>query len=109
MKIHGLALAALLGAAGTAHAQSAVTLFALIDLNVTQYKAGGKAGGDSLRVMNDGTVNGLNGSRWGVRASEDLGGGLRAGVASAGRRSSRCPPPAGVNCDWAGNTSWKTR
>ena len=80
MKIHGLALAALLGAAGTAHAQSAVTLFALIDLNVTQYKAGGKAGGGSLRVMNDGTVNGLNGSRWGVRASEDLGGGLKAGV-----------------------------
>ena len=80
MKIHGLALAALLGAAGTAHAQSAVTLFALIDLNVTQYKAGGKAGGASQTVMNDGTANGLNGSRWGVRASEDLGGGLRAGV-----------------------------
>jgi general bacterial porin, GBP family len=28
--------------------------------------------------LNDGVVNGLNGSRWGVRVSEDLGGGLKA-------------------------------
>jgi predicted porin len=64
----------------SAHAQSNITLFALVDLNVTQSKAGTQAGGGRLTAMNDGTVNGLNGSRWGVRASEDLGDGLRAGV-----------------------------
>ena len=84
MKIQGLVLAALVGAAGAAQAQSTVSLYALIDLNVTRYKAGGKAGGASQTVMNDGTVNGLNGSRWGVRGSEDLGGGLKAGVVLEG-------------------------
>ena len=84
MKIQSLALAALVGAAGAAQAQSAVSLYALIDLNVTRYKAGGKAGGDTQTVMNDGTVNGLNGSRWGVRGTEDLGGGLKAGVVLEG-------------------------
>ncbi|MEF7616758.1 porin [Aquincola sp. MAHUQ-54] len=70
----GAALACLAHAAA---AQSTVTLYGLVDLNVTQYKAGGRAGGDTRVVMNDGTNNGLNGSRWGVRVNEDLGGGLQ--------------------------------
>jgi GBP family porin len=73
----GLALLALAGGAG---AQTNVTLFGLLDLNVSQYKGGSKAGGASLTAMNDGTTNGLNGSRWGVRVVEDLGDGLKAGV-----------------------------
>jgi GBP family porin len=72
-----LAAAALL-AAGASQAQSSVTLYGLIDLGVNNYKAGSAAGGTNVWKLNDGVVNGLNGSRWGVRVSEDLGGGLRA-------------------------------
>ena len=39
----------------------------MIDLNLTNAKAGSAAGGQSLTSMNDGTLNGLNGSRWGIR------------------------------------------
>lgn len=77
----GAALACL---AGTAAAQSNVTLYGLVDLNVTQYKAGSRVGGDTKVVMNDGTNNGLNGSRWGIRVSEDLGDGLKASVVLEG-------------------------
>lgn len=72
-----LATAALF-AAGAAQAQSNVTLYGLLDLAVNNYKAGSNAGGQSVWKLNDGTVNGLNGSRWGVRVNEDLGGGLKA-------------------------------
>lgn len=72
-----LATAVLL-AAGAAQAQSSVTLYGLIDLAVNNYKAGSNAGGTSVWKLNDGVVNGLNGSRWGVRVNEDLGGGLKA-------------------------------
>jgi general bacterial porin, GBP family len=65
--------------AGAACAQSSVTVFALIDLNLSQYNSGSKANAGRLRLMNDGTTNGLNGSRLGFRGTEDLGGGLRAG------------------------------
>ncbi|MBC7996255.1 MAG: porin [Rhizobacter sp.] len=70
--------AAVLLATGAAHAQSSVTLYGLLDLAVNQHKAGSNAGGTSIWRLNDGTVNGLNGSRWGVRVAEDLGGGLKA-------------------------------
>lgn len=69
-----------MGLAPAAHAQSSVTVFGLLDLNVSHYKAGSAAGGSSLTLMQDGTANGLNGSRWGIRTTEDLGGGLRAGA-----------------------------
>lgn len=75
----GLSLLAL-AAAGAAHAQSSVTLYGLVDLNLTRTTAGSKAGGASQIDMNDGTINGLNGSRWGMRVSEDLGGGMKAGA-----------------------------
>lgn len=74
------ALAALLGLAGAAQAQSSVTVFGLIDVNATHYSAGQRSGGASNWALNDGTVNGLNGSRWGIRTTEDLGGGLKASV-----------------------------
>jgi general bacterial porin, GBP family len=79
-----LAAAALL-AAGAAQAQSTVTLYGLLDLGLNQYKAGSNSGGASVWKLNDGVVNGLNGSRWGIRVSEDLGGGLKANaVAESG-------------------------
>lgn len=60
-------------ACGTAHAQSSVTLFGVVDLGV-QYTKGGGAG--SVRALSNG---GLSTSRIGFRGTEDLGGGLRAG------------------------------
>ena len=78
-----LAAAALL-AAGASQAQSSVTLYGLIDLAVDNYKAGSAAGGTNVWKLNDGVVNGLNGSRWGVRVAEDLGGGLRANAVLEG-------------------------
>lgn len=84
MKRNIICLAALLAATSAAQAQSSVTLFGLLDLNVSHYKAGSAAGGGSRTDMNDGTVNGLNGSRWGMRVTEDLGGGLRASALMEG-------------------------
>jgi predicted porin len=67
---------ALLGATGVAHAQSSVTLYGLID--------------DSIQYINNNNVSGSNkssfamaagnlqGSRWGMKGTEDLGGGLKA-------------------------------
>lgn len=71
---------ALTGLAGSAGAQSNVTLYGLVDLNVTNYKLGSEIGGGNVTILQDGTINGLNGSRWGLRVTEDLGGGLKAGV-----------------------------
>lgn len=80
MKKSILPALALIAAASGAQAQSSLTLFALVDLNVSHYSAGGQSGAGSIWKMQDGTTNGMNGSRWGVRATEDLGGGLKAGV-----------------------------
>lgn len=65
-------------AAGGAQAQSNVTLYGLIDLAVDHYKAGSSSAAGDVWKLNDGVVNGLNGSRFGVRMNEDLGGGLKA-------------------------------
>ena len=71
MKKSLIALAAL-AAAGVASAQSSVTLYGVADAALT------KSSGSSARVMSAGGLN--NGtSRWGVRGTEDLGGGLKAG------------------------------
>ena len=72
--------AALMALVGSASAQSTVTIFGLVDVNLTNYSAGDKSGAIGVTKMNDGVVNGLNGSRWGIRTSEDLGGGLKANV-----------------------------
>lgn len=73
--------AVMLAICGSASAQSTVTLYGLVDLSVNNTRSGEKVGGDrSTWAMNDGTVNGLNGSRWGVRVNEELGNGLKAGA-----------------------------
>nr|WP_321964172.1 porin [Paraburkholderia sp. J7] len=71
----------MLGALGTlaapaAHAQSSVTLYGLIDAGImyTNNVASGKTGGALWQA----TSGNVNGSRFGVRGSEDLGGGLHA-------------------------------
>ncbi|WP_240655869.1 porin, partial [Paraburkholderia phosphatilytica] len=63
---------ALLGAAGAAHAQSSVTLYGVLD-NSIQYVS--NVGGHSLWNMAAGN---LQGNRFGLKGTEDLGGGLKA-------------------------------
>ncbi|MCY1283118.1 Outer membrane porin protein [compost metagenome] len=86
MKKSLLALAALGAFAGTAQAQSSVTLYGVVDANleyvsnmssVTPSAANGLSVGpaENLFRMSSG---GLSGSRWGLRGVEDLGSGLKA-------------------------------
>ena len=72
MKKSLLALAALGTFAGVAHAQSSVTLYGIVDAG---FVFNNNAGGNQLYNLNSGN---LQGSRWGLRGTEDLGGGLKA-------------------------------
>lgn len=63
-------LALLAAVSGAGYAQSTVTLYGLLDAGVDATRAGK---GTSKRQLSGGST----GSRWGLRASEDLGGGLR--------------------------------
>lgn len=68
-----LGLVVMLAASGAATAQSSVTLFGIVDAGLTYAKA---SGGDSVYGMsNSGNLT----SRLGLRGTEDLGGGLKAG------------------------------
>jgi GBP family porin len=68
-----LMVAALSGVFATAaHAQSSVTLYGLIDAGLTYTN---NQNGSHNYKMTSGSVNG---SRWGLRGAEDLGGGLKA-------------------------------
>jgi GBP family porin len=68
-----LLVGALAGAFATmAHAQSSVTLYGLIDAGITYTN---NSGGAKSWQQSTGAVNG---SRWGLRGAEDLGGGLKA-------------------------------
>ncbi|WP_321897283.1 porin [Burkholderia cepacia] len=55
-----------------AHAQSSVTLYGLIDTGIAYVN---NAGGHSQYMATSGNING---SRWGLKGSEDLGAGLKA-------------------------------
>ncbi|WP_144138450.1 porin [Paraburkholderia sp. BCC1884] len=72
MKKSLLALAALGAFAGVAHAQSSVTLYGIIDEG---FNINTNAGGSHLYNLSSGV---LQGSRFGMRGTEDLGGGLKA-------------------------------
>nr|WP_057929622.1 porin [Burkholderia ambifaria] len=58
--------------AGTANAQSNVTLYGLVDAG---FAYANNVGGQKLYTASSGNIQG---SRWGLRENEDLGGGLRA-------------------------------
>ncbi|MDM8357879.1 porin [Pandoraea communis] len=80
MKKSLLALGVLGAFAGAAHAQSSVTLYGIIDAGL-QYvsKTGGNIAGGGNASKNFQFANGnLQGSRWGLKGAEDLGGGLKA-------------------------------
>ncbi|KVO92008.1 porin [Burkholderia ubonensis] len=64
---------ALLGAAGAAQAQSSVTLYGVIDTSIA-WVHGNNGQGNNAWKMQSGN---LSGSRWGLKGSEDLGGGLK--------------------------------
>ncbi|MEM5383445.1 porin [Paraburkholderia phymatum] len=65
---------ALLGAAGAAHAQSSVTLYGLIDESI-QYVHNANRANQNLWQMYAGNIQG---DRFGLKGTEDLGGGLKA-------------------------------
>jgi GBP family porin len=75
--------AALAGLATGAAAQTAssVVIFGLVDLSVQHLRSGDRSplAGGKLTRLSDGTTYGP-GSRWGIRVTEDLGSGLRAGA-----------------------------
>lgn len=78
-----LAIAAV-AMSGAASAEDSVKMYGLLDVNLSSYtagplSAGSGASGDKL-VLQDGVTNGLNGSRWGIRAQKDLNGGLKIGA-----------------------------
>jgi len=84
MKKTLIALAALAAASGAAMAQSTVTLYGVVDANVnvtreTTVSAPTTTTLATSRLSQTGVGSGgQNGSRWGMRVSEDLGGGLAA-------------------------------
>lgn len=72
-KVASISLLALVGAGpGMAHAQSSVTLYGIVDSGFTYTS---NQGGKSLIQA---TAGNQQGSRWGFKGTEDLGGGLRA-------------------------------
>ena len=73
MKKFAIALA-VLPAAAAVHAQSNVTLYGLVDAGVEYVNHASATGGSITRL----TSGGMNTSRFGLRGSEDLGGGLKA-------------------------------
>ena len=83
MKKTLIAFAALSAIAGMAQAQSSVTLYGLVDVNLTSLKTNvvvGTGAGASVQSITQTKIDagGLNGSRWGMRIREDLGGGMAA-------------------------------
>lgn len=84
MKIRTLAAAAALACSGGALAQSTVTLYGVVDTNVEYVNHVGavpvasnqfnRGPANDVYRMNSG---GISGSRWGMRGTEDLGGGLK--------------------------------
>ncbi|GAB2855476.1 porin [Pseudoduganella ginsengisoli] len=69
-----MTVAVLALAAGSAHAESNVQVYGLIDAGVENVNHAAANGNGVTRVVS----GGMNTSRWGFRGSEDLGGGLKA-------------------------------
>jgi predicted porin len=72
MKKSLLALAVLGAFAGAAQAQTSVTMFGVVDASVARMSASGKGSNTGI------ASSGINSSRFGVRGTESLGGGLNA-------------------------------
>ncbi len=72
-----LTAAVMAATAGAAHAQSSVTLYGVIDAGISYVNHSKNAAGgtDKLFKYDDGVAQG---SRWGIKGTEDLGSGLKA-------------------------------
>lgn len=88
---------AVLAAAGAASAQSSVQLYGIADVWVGGVKT---LGNKAQTVVNDG---GVDGSRFGLKGSEDLGGGLKA-IFTLEQGFTLDNGAAGTTTDAAGNT-----
>ena len=79
MKKTLIALAALGAMAGVAHAQSSVTLYGVADAYVGAISNKSQVGTAAETKLTQNVVNGsgMSSSRWGMRGTEDLGGGLK--------------------------------
>jgi predicted porin len=82
MKKTLIALAAIGAMTGVAHAQSSVTLYGLVDAYIGQTSTQTSSSNPALvrGKLTQNVVNssGQNNSRWGMRGTEDLGGGMKA-------------------------------
>lgn len=104
------ALGAMLTLAGTAHAQTSVTLYGLIDTAIAYQSHQVAATNAAGRATSSGGAVGIvpgffNGSRWGILGSEDLGGGTSAVF----RLESGFSPDTGVSLQGArlfGRQAW---
>jgi predicted porin len=75
-----IALAALSAFSTSAHAQSSVTIYGILDYGYKSSDLKLTAGEDGVSLKSrDLAVSNQQTSRWGIRGTEDLGGGLRAG------------------------------
>jgi predicted porin len=83
-KLFALSVSSLL--AGTAHAQSSVTLYGIVTGDVTYVnnvqtaatsKSGKPVGGGAQVALLDSGTSGISSSRWGFKGVEDLGGGIK--------------------------------
>jgi predicted porin len=74
-----IATAALAMVAGTAQAQSSVTVYGRADQGYQSVKSTDGTNGATLKNKSTGLEGGVGGSRLGFRGTEDLGGGLKAG------------------------------
>jgi predicted porin len=90
MKKSLLALAVLGAFAGMASAQSSVTLFGIVDVNLKHVKNGAVK-------QNQMSQDGINSSRLGFRGVEDLGGGLSASFWIEGALNPDTGTPGGQN------------
>jgi GBP family porin len=85
-------LGTMAGAASSQTTMNNVTFFGLVDVNISHFSSGdnsnpisasnptGAGRVPSRTAMMDGTQNGLNGSRWGVRTAEPITGDLTVGA-----------------------------
>jgi predicted porin len=78
MKKGLIVTAALTAMSGTALAQSSVTLYGIVDNGIEYVSNVRVAPGVGKSLYQLDSVSGLQGSRWGLRGAEDLGGGLKA-------------------------------
>jgi predicted porin len=72
---------AVLAASGAAMAQSSVTLYGIVDTYLSSEKtetAAKNGGANTSLTQNKLSSGGVNTSRWGLKGTEDLGGGLKA-------------------------------